>query len=280
MSNFFNSIGLALTFSPNAIALLREANRLKNIFNSKLTLIIITEPDYGAEAKIKLLIEDAKINDDDNIKIVFGTGDPARQIISLSKKEKIDLLIAGALEQETVVKYYLGSVARSLMRNASSSLLILKDPSLAPKPFNSFFAKTDYSIESEKVIKILDEFAILENAAVIHIIRNYNIPALNSTILGTGSTIKIEKIKDEQQQEEEEKLKFFVKELNLKKIEVKTHCIFGKHGWETWNFVNSQNADILAFHAVKKHVYLFDKIFPNEQEYYYHKLPANLLIIR
>ena len=279
MSNFFESVGLALTFSPNAIALLREAYRLKKLFNSELTLIIITESNSEAETKIKLLLEKAKINDD-NIKIVFGNGDPSKQIIRISKQENIDLLIAGALEQETVVKYYLGSVARSLMRNASSSLLILKEPSLTPKPFNSFFVKTDYSIESEKAIKILNEFAILENAASINIVRNYNIPALNSTILGTGSTIKIEKIKYEQQREEEEKLKFFVNELNLQKIEVKTHCIFGKHGWETWNFVKSQNADILAFHTAKKNIYLLDKIFPNEQEYYYQKLPANLLIIR
>ena len=279
MSNFFKSVGLALTFSPNAIALLRESNRLKNLFNAKLTLIIITESKIEAETKIKLLLKEAEINDN-KIKLIFGNGDPSKQIIRITKQESIDLLIAGALEQETVVKYYLGSVARSLMRNAPSSLLILKEPSLSPESFKSFYVKTDYSIESEKVIKILNEFAILENAGSINIVRNYNIPALNSTILGTGSTNKIEKIRYEQQLEEEEKLKFFVNELNLRNIEVKTHCIFGKHGWETWNFVKSQNADILAFYAVKKNIYLFDKIFPNEQEYYYQKLPANLLIIR
>jgi nucleotide-binding universal stress UspA family protein len=279
MSNYFKNIGLALTFSPNAVALLREADRLKNLFKSGLTLIIINESDSAIEEKVDTLIRTSEINKE-NLKISYGKGEVSKEIIRISEKEKIDLLIAGALEKETEIKYYLGSVARRLMRNSSCSLLILKNPSLIPTLYKSFFVITNYSAESEKAIKIMNEFAKLENSNSLNIIRNYNIPALNSTILGSGSTKEIDKIKYEVQHEEEEKMKFHVKELNLSKVDIKTYCIYGKQGWETWNFIKSQNADILAFHSSKKNSYFLEKFFPNEEEYYYQQLPSNLLIIR
>ncbi len=279
MSNFLKNIGLALTYSPNTAPLLWEADRLKNLLNGNLTLIIIDNSGSIIKEKIDNLIRDTGIKNE-NIKIVFGEGDISKQIINISMRENIELLIAGALEQETIIKYYIGSVARKLMRDSPCPLLILKNPSISATPFKSFFVITDFSSASEAAIKMVYKLAILENAASFNIIRSYNIPALSSTILGTGSTAKINQLKDILHTEEEDKMKFLIKELNLSQINVKTFCIYGKEGWETLNFVKSQNADILAFHAPIKNLNFLDKFFPNKQEYYYHQLPSNLLIIR
>ena len=279
MSNYFKNIGLALTFSPNAIALIREADRLKNLLNANLTLIVISDSGSSVEERVNILINEAKINRE-TVKIAYGKGDVSKEIINITIEKQVDLLIAGALEQEPAIKYYLGTVARKLMRYSACSLLILNNPSINPVSYNSIFVVTDYSTESEHAIRIVGELAALENSDSINIIRNYNIPALNSTILGSGSIKKVEKIKYEIQHEEEEKMKFYVKELNLPKIDVNTYCIYGKQGWETWNFIRSKNADILAFHSSKKNSYFLDKFFPNAEEYFYHQLPCNLLILR
>jgi nucleotide-binding universal stress UspA family protein len=66
---------------------------------------------------------------------VWEKGNPAKKIISVAKKEKIDLLIAGALQRENVVKFYFGSIARKLIRKSTCSLLMLINPANPAKAF-------------------------------------------------------------------------------------------------------------------------------------------------
>ena len=53
-------------------------------------------------------------------------------VLSLSscKKEQIDLLVLGALQQENIFKYYVGSIAREVTRKAPCSILLLIKPPL------------------------------------------------------------------------------------------------------------------------------------------------------
>jgi len=80
--------------------------------------------------------------------------------------------------------------------------------------------------------------------------------------------------------EEEEKMKLFVKELNLHGLEIKIVCLYGKEGWEASNFARANNADVFAVSGPAKKVRFIDRLFPHEVEYSFEKLPSNLLIIK
>src|SRR5690606_42117667 len=104
--------------------------------------------------------------------------------------------------KEKLIKYYIGSVARKIMSEASSSSLILKEPSLEPAPFKKFYVSTDSTPESERTIKIAYTFALLENAEEFVVISDYNTPGLATTILDSVSMEEIQKTKDLWQTEE------------------------------------------------------------------------------
>src|SRR5690554_2853006 len=278
MASLFNKLGLAITFSPTGKALLKETKRLSELFDAQLVLIHVGKKTAETESQLNKIISEAGILKE--TEIIWTSGDPANAILKSSKKAGVDLLIAGALEKEKLIKYYIGSVARKIMREASSSSLILKEPSLEPAPFKKFYVSTDFTPESERTIKIAYNFALLENAEEFVVISDYNTPGLASTILDSVSMEGIQKTKDLWQTEEEENLKMFVRELNLKGLEIKTVSLYGKEGWEASNYARQHKADIFVVTAPQKRLKFIDRLFHHELEYSFERLPSNLLIIR
>lgn len=279
MEPVFKKLGLAITFSPNGYALLKEVKRLKYLFNSELALIHVGKRSPELEEQLSTIISKAGLTLED-ADIIWAEGDPADAILKSSKSAGVDLLVAGALEKENLFKYYLGSVARKIMREADSTVLILKNPSREPKGFKSYFVSTEYTEAGEKTVKTAYQFALLENALNFVLIKDFHVPGLASTVLDSGEMSRIEAQRAEWQKEEEEKLKLFANEMNLKELNVKCVCLYGKEGWEESNYARQNNADIFAVTAPSKRAKLLDKLFPREEEYAFENLPSNLLIVR
>jgi len=129
----FKSIGIGVAYSPNLKANLFEAARLAVFFKSKLFLIHVGD---ASEEKINMLKVILKSFEKDKLdyEVVFKKGDPVDVILSVSEEKKIDLLILGAVQREQFVKYYVGSIARKITRQAKCSVLLLIKPSINRVP--------------------------------------------------------------------------------------------------------------------------------------------------
>jgi nucleotide-binding universal stress UspA family protein len=279
MEKIFQKIGLAVTSSPTGKALLIEAVRLKSLFSAELSLIHVGEKNEYSKKMISQLIETAGLAENQT-DLTWTTGDPANEILKFSQLKKLDLLISGALEKENILKFYLGSVARKIMREASMSTLILKSPSINPTGFKKFCVNVNFSEQSEKTIRTAYQFALADSADEFILVRDFNLPGLTSTTIDFNSAEKIDKLKSEQLQSEEYKLQIFVKELNLKGIKIKTKCIYGKEGWASSDYARQSAVDLFVVSSQKRKLKFIDRIFPHEEEFSYENLPSNLLIIR
>lgn len=275
----FKKIGLAITFSPNALSLLKTAGRLQNLFDSQLCLIHVGEKNSATEKLMNELLTKAGI-DGNSYEMIWQKGDPSKLIINLCSQKNVDLLIAGALEKESILKYYIGSVARNIMREASCSILILTHPSEEPKSFAKICASVQYNQLGEYSIKKGYEFAKLENADKFILVREFQIPGLAITISDSGSVQEAEQKRIGWQNEEEQKLKVFAGELNVTGKEVKTVCLFGKQGWEFGNYVREIGGDLMIVPSPPKRLKFFDRIFQHDIEFILKQLPCALLIIR
>lgn len=275
----FKKIGLAITFSPTGRALLIEAKRLKQLFNSKLHLIHVGEKIKTKEEELNKLIDET-CSFDVQTTLSWQKGDPAKVILSEAENNDVDLLIAGALEKEKALKYYLGSVARRIMRQSHCSCLILPNPKVSPGQFKKIVASTDFSYQSEKLIKKAYEFAKLEDAEQFEIVREFQIPGIATSVYDFGSTEEIEERKTGWQKDEEAKLKFFVRELNLNGIQVNYKCVFGKEGWAASQYARKSDADLLVVPAPKRSSGLLDRIFTHDFEFSIREIYNPLLIMK
>ena len=275
----FKKLGLAITFSPNAVSLLKTAKRMKNSYAAELCLIHVGENSESSEAKMKELLSAAGI-EENSVDLVWKKGDPAKEIINICDENNIDLLIAGALEKESMLKYYIGSVARTIMRETHCSILILTHPDDTPEPFKKCCALVEYSELGEQAIKTAHEFAKLEHSDELVLIKEFQIPGLAVTISESGSTEEAEQKRSDWQNEEEMKLKVFANEMNISDVNFKTVCVYGKQGWAASSFVSENNGDILVVPSPASKLRLFDRIFQHDLEFILKQLPCALLIVR
>ncbi|MCK9280807.1 MAG: universal stress protein [Melioribacteraceae bacterium] len=275
----FKKIGLAVTFSPNSMALLKETKVYSEQFGSEVIFIHVGSKNDAIENRLLELISNSGFNPE-SIHIVWGEGEPAKVINAKCKENNVDLLIAGALEKEKMIKYYLGSVARKLMRDPYCSLFILTEPSVEPKPFKKISVQVDYSYESEILVNIAYQIALREKSTEICLIREYEVPGLAITVYDTGSTDETEKKRKVWHCEETEKMDVFISELNLTGIDVKGICLYGKEGWEANNFVKKNGSDLLIMSAPSKKLSFIDRFFQHNEEFIFKELPCSILLIK
>lgn len=132
MQNLFFRIGVAIAFSPRREAILCEAKRYMDLFGAELVIIHIGEKKEHKLNQIEGLLVQCNI-DPDETKLILeeeqeGT-ETATQILEICHQHQIDLLIAGALQEETLLsKYFAGTIARKFLREAKISILILLEP--------------------------------------------------------------------------------------------------------------------------------------------------------
>src|SRR5262245_28542644 len=124
-SSPYKTIAVATTFSPRFKRVLAEAKRIRDRFAAQLHLIHVGKPDQETPKKFSDVLAELELPADSPIH--YEEGDPAESILAALDREKIDMLIAGALEKEIVLHQFLGNVARRLVREANSSVMLFTD---------------------------------------------------------------------------------------------------------------------------------------------------------
>src|SRR5438132_573502 len=128
----YRSIAVAATFSPRFHQVLAEANRVRERFAAPLSVIFVGRHNLETERKFADGFKTLHMPAD--IPILYEQGDPATAILTAARKHHIDLLVAGALEKEVILRPFLGNVARRLAREAVCSVMLFTTPEINPKP--------------------------------------------------------------------------------------------------------------------------------------------------
>jgi nucleotide-binding universal stress UspA family protein len=272
---------MGIAFSPNLKENIFESIRLSNMFNAQLVCVHVGEKTKKKEAKINKILKEAP-EPTNPIKLVFQSGKPVEVLLESCTKENVDLLILGALQKENIYKYYVGSIARKLTRQANCSVLLLikhsitrvackhivvnglKDPKTAETIDTSFYVSQGLGC---KKITIVEEITQAE----IHV-------KVNDDISLRRANIAKERLKTR----EEIRVKDILKNIKPEAqegIDIKTQSIFGKRGYSIGHYARVVRADLLIMNAPDK-TRLIDRIFPHDIEYILSELPTDVLIVK
>lgn len=271
-------IGLAISFSPNSLAHLELARQLCRRWGSELTLIYAGQPDDAMLKKLEQTKAELK-NDSVNAAVITGSANPARVILNAAKEKKFDLLIAGALERENLQGYYIGSVARKLMRNCPCSLLILTPDFSRKRILKKIYMTTNFSEVNQPALRFASDLTRM-NGGSLGLIREFQVPGLAMTVNATGSLTETNDALEQWKKEEEAKMDIYIREHDFSGIPVTRVCIYGKEGFEAGAYAKEQEADLLVITAPEKKLSLLDRIFQHDVEYILKELPCSLLLVR
>ena len=236
----YRSIAVAATFSPRFHKVLAEANRVREHFGSRLSMIYVGKSDAATARKFADAIEKLRLPQDSAVH--YEEGDPASGILAGARKLSVELLIAGALERKPIHRQFLGDVARRLVREAACSVMLFTQPELEPKPFRHIVFMAEYSDHAQRALRRTLQLAEKENCERLYVIRNYTsfdkARAARQGKSGKGVARTLE--------EEEIALQEFILAAGATAVPIESRCIRGNTGFAASNFVQAVEANLLV----------------------------------
>lgn len=165
-------------------------------------------------------------------------------IIAAAEMNQIDLLVAGALEKEVVLRPFLGNVARTLVRKAASSVILFTKPETEPQPLGRIVFMAEYSDHGRAALLKALRLAALEKSEKLYVVRVYTTfdearaKARLEAPNGDGSARTLE--------EEEIALEKFIDSAGPTDVPIEARCIRGNTGYAALDFIQSIEASLLA----------------------------------
>jgi nucleotide-binding universal stress UspA family protein len=277
----FKTIGIGVTFSPNLEANINEAARFALCFSSKLVLIHVGE---ASEEKTSIFLRFLSPFKSKGLEfeLLFQPGDPVDVILSSTKEKNIDLLIIGALKKENFLKYYLGSIARKITRQASCSVLLLINPSVKRVPCKHIVVN---GLKDPKTKETLTTaFLVGHKLGVdkITVVEEIEQDEVSVKVDDDKSLRKSTIVKERLRLREEARVKKVLDTIPAnytKDMTIKSQPIFGKRGYSIGHYAQVARADLLVMNAPTKMTF-WDRLFPHDIEHILTELPTDVLIVQ
>jgi nucleotide-binding universal stress UspA family protein len=269
---------VGIAFSPNLKPNIFEAVRLANMFEAQLVGVHVGEKTIEKEQQLSELISEAPILKFP-IKTVWQKGKPVDIILQTSVEENIDLLILGALQQENLYKYYVGSVARELTRKANCSVLLLIKPSIERVKCNHIVVN---GLKDKKTIETIQASFLVSKALAckrITIVEEISQKEIEVIVSDDHSLRKATIEKEKLKRREDSRVHKILETIDTEGVSIKIQSIFGKRGYSIGHYAKVKRADLLVMNAPSKTTIL-DRIFPHDIEYILTELPTDVLIVK
>jgi nucleotide-binding universal stress UspA family protein len=234
----YKTIAVASTFSPRFEQVLSEAKRMSERFGAVLSLIHVGERNPETAKKFGAVFATLQLPADSTI--YYERGNPAEGILRALKENKIDMVMAGALEKEVVLHPFLGNVARRLVREAECSIMLFIKPEREPKLLRRIVFVADYSEHAREALKRTFHLALGESSERLYVIRVITtFDEARAKAEGNGE-------KPKTQDDEEIELENFVLSAGATEVPIEARYIRGNTGFAAADFVKSVEADLLV----------------------------------
>lgn len=277
----FSTIATAIANSPNLEANIHESIRLKDALGDKLILIHVGGKNEDDEINFKSIIERAG-GSSDEVEVIWQQGEPVEVILEVAQREKVDLIIAGAMPREGLLRYYMGSIARRLVRapGCSSSILLMTNPSKMKSTCGRIVVngldhpKTNYTINrSMQVASRLE-------ATELVVVEEVEPSKIGAKAEDDEGLRKVNQAKEEIEAKEGQRINKILESAgSVKDLRVSQKCIFGKAGYVIGHFAETYCADLLIMNSPDTKLGFLDRVFTHDLEYILSELPCDLLIV-
>tara|TARA_Y100000385_G_scaffold241714_1_gene258282 strand:+ start:114 stop:947 length:834 start_codon:yes stop_codon:yes gene_type:complete len=269
---------IGIAFSPNLKPNIFEAIRMANMFGAQLVGVHVGEKTNKKQNQLAdLILEAPKLKYP--IKTVWQKGKPVDVILNTAVSEKIDLLVLGALQQENLYKYYVGSVAREITRKASCSVLLLIKPSVERVKCNHIVVN---GLKDKRTTETIEASFLVSKALEckrITIVEEISQREIEVKVSDDYSLRKANINKEKLKRREDSRVNKILGNISTDGISVKIQSIFGKRGYSIGHYAKVKRADLLVMNAPSK-TSILDRIFPHDIEYILTELPTDVLIVK
>lgn len=271
----FKKAVVAAAFSPRLTAVLNEAHRMLKLLGAWPIIVHVGEESPATRARLQEVIGRSQFGEHPPTCIIQH-GAPADVLIGVAAEHGADLLVAGALAKEGLFKYYLGSVARNLARQAPCSVLLFTEPQVKPRPIQRIHCAVEYREESKKAVRIAAYLASYLNTRDLYYTHSFPAEELDEKRRVENRAELIRQL----YRREEELLKEYLRAAGVEDVPHESRCLYDQQHSTTLNFTREINADLFIIHGPTDRFSLWNRMFGQDLELTLQHLPCSLLLTR
>ncbi|CAN5584436.1 hypothetical protein BH20VER1_BH20VER1_24910 [soil metagenome] len=247
----YRRIAVASAFSPRFEQVLAEAKRVRDRLGSELHLIYVGERDEKTDRRFGTALAELHLPGDSTIH--YHQGAPADAILEATNANDVELIVAGALEKEVVLRPFLGNVARRLVREATCSVFLFTKPDRTPQPLRRIvFYVPEYSEEVRQAFAKALRLAEQEGCENLYVIRVYTSFDAARATLRAHADDPADQPEARTLEQEEEALEAFIDSCGDTAIPIEGRCIRGNTGFAASDFVQAVEANLLVVPVERK----------------------------
>ncbi len=276
----FGTIAAAIAFSPNMEANIYESVRIKEMLGDRLILIHISDREEEGERCFQQILLKTGCNVK-GVTIVCETGDTVSAILKVTEEYRVDLLIAGALPREGILKYYMGSIARKLARKSNCSILLMIRPDKLENTCSKIVVNGVNHPKTPYTVKTAVQVAKNLGSSELIIVEELDPSASGENYDGDEQLEKMIKMQWKLRKKGIERIQKIIDSLppDIKTLSISKNVIFGKKGYTIGHFTQAACADLLVMNSADTKLGFLDRIFPHDLEYILWELPSDILIV-
>jgi nucleotide-binding universal stress UspA family protein len=250
------------------MAVLAEAGRVSRSLSAPLCLIHAHEFTQEKEERFRSALRDLQL--DSGAAIRFEPGEPAEAILKVQREENIDLLVAGAMETQSVHRNFTGDVARELLTRARCDLLLYTEPKENSKPPEGILVVVpDLSERSRHVLCAALDLAERSGGRQITIlyVQTTFAEAKEKALGFSNGTLSAEGT-----------LESWVQDQARPDLELDYHLLRGNTGFTACEFIQSSGTDLVVMPSQMPS--LNQPVFAPALDWIIQVIPGNLWVIR
>ena len=276
----FKKILVGFAFSPNLKANIYEALRMVNYFGGELVFVHVGNKTAEKESRFKEIVASSPVQSE-KIGIYWRVGNPVNTLLEASEEFKVDLIVLGALKRENVVKFYLGSIARKITRQAKCSVLLLINPSVERHPCQHIVVNGFDSPQTSDTIGAAFVVAKSLGAKKISLVEEISRSKVAVTVDDDRSLRRATLRKEKLRRQEQTRVKDVVRNLPdtlTNDVNWTTQSIFGSRGYSIGHYAKVVRADLLIMNA-QENLSFIDRLITRDIEHILAELPTDVLIV-
>lgn len=267
-----------MAFSSRAEALLHEAKRISIKLDADLLLIHAGEKNEKLEFQMQSLLEKVGI-DERKVEVVWEEGTPIKVLSEVCRDKDVDLLILGAIQNEAMLRYYIGSVARKISRRPPCSLLLVTHPNKNESRLKNIVVSGVDHAKTKNTIGAALSFSSSLGATELTIVEEVEPSKLKTRIEDNQSLELASEEREKLQATEDARIRDIIDGADHQLSSIKQKCIFGREGYSIGHFAEIKNADLLVMNSPDKKLGFLDRFFPHHLEFVLSDMPCDLMIV-
>ncbi len=271
----FKKAVVAAAFSPRLTAVLNEAHRILKLLGAWPIIVHVGDESPVTRMRLEDAIDRSNFNDHPPICLIQH-GNPVDVLFETAQDYNADLIVAGALAKEGLFKYYLGSVARSIARQAPCSVLLFTEPQVKPRPIEKIHCAVEYREGSQKAVRVAADIAVYSGSRYLYYTHTFTGEELEEKRKVENRAERVRQF----YQKEDEKLQAFIKGAGVDDIPHESRCLFDQARSTTLNFTRDMQTDLFVIHGPTDRFSLWNRMFGQDLELALHHLPCSLLLTR